>query len=35
MSMSNTSETALLNLLFKNTAWADIRDADGRAQGIA
>jgi len=29
MSMSNTSETALLNLLFKNTAWADIGDASG------
>ncbi len=29
MSMSNTSETALLNLLFKNVAWADIGDAAG------
>ena len=29
MSMSNTSETALLNLLFKNQAWADIGDASG------
>ena len=29
MSMSNTSETALLNLLFKNTAWANIGDAGG------
>lgn len=29
MSMSNTSETGLLNLLFKNTAWADIGDAAG------
>lgn len=29
MSMSNTSETALLNLLFKNTAWADIGDTSG------
>jgi hypothetical protein len=29
MSMSNTSETALLNLLFKNTAWANVGDASG------
>lgn len=29
MSMSNTSETAFLNLLFKNTAWAAIGDAGG------
>ena len=29
MSMSNTSETGLLNLLFKNIAWADIGDAAG------
>lgn len=29
MSMSNTSETSLLNLLFKNQAWADIGDASG------
>lgn len=29
MSMSNTSETALLNLLFKNQVWADIGDASG------
>ena len=29
MSMSNTSETAFLNLLFKNIAWADIGDASG------
>ena len=29
MSMSNTSETALLNLLFKNQAWANIGDASG------
>lgn len=29
MSMSNTSETALLNLLFKNQVWAGIGDASG------
>lgn len=29
MSMSNGAETALLNLLFKNTAWADVGDASG------
>ena len=29
MSMSNSSETSLLNLLFKNQAWADIGDASG------
>lgn len=29
MSMSNTSETALLNLLFKNQVWANIGDASG------
>lgn len=29
MSMSNASETALLNLLFKNTAWANVGDASG------
>jgi hypothetical protein len=29
MSMSNVSETALLNLLFKNTAWANVGDAGG------
>ncbi len=29
MSMSNAAETALLNLLFKNTAWADVGDASG------
>ncbi len=29
MSMSNTSETGLLILLFKNLAWADIGDAAG------
>ena len=29
MSMSNTGETALLNLLFKNQAWANIGDASG------
>lgn len=27
--MSNASETALLNLLFKNTAWANVGDASG------
>ncbi len=29
MSMSNTSETALLNLLFNNVDWADVGDAAG------
>lgn len=29
MSLSNTSETAFLNLLFKNQAWANIGDASG------
>lgn len=29
MSMSNVSETALLNLLFKNLAWANVGDAAG------
>ena len=29
MSMSNTSETGLLTLLFNNTAWANIGDASG------
>ena len=29
MSMSNASETALLNLLFKNIAWANVGDASG------
>ncbi len=29
MSMSNAAETALLNLLFKNTAWANVGDASG------
>ena len=29
MSLSNTSETALLNLLFNNAAWANIGDASG------
>jgi hypothetical protein len=29
MSMSNTSETALLNLLFRNQAWANVGDAGG------
>lgn len=29
MSMSNAAETALLNLLFNNTAWANIGNAGG------
>ncbi len=29
MSLSNASETALLQLLFNNTAWANIGDASG------
>lgn len=29
MSMSNASETALLNLLFNNSAWANVGDASG------
>lgn len=29
MSMSNAAETALLNLLFKNQAWANVGDASG------
>ncbi len=29
MSMSNASETALLELLFKNTAWANVGDTSG------
>lgn len=29
MSMSNASETALLNLLFNNVDWANIGDASG------
>ena len=29
MSMSNVSETAFLNLLFKNIAWANVGDASG------
>ena len=29
MSMSNIGETALLNLLFKNQAWANVGDASG------
>ena len=29
MSMSNASETALLNLLFNNTDWANVGDAAG------
>lgn len=29
MSMSNVSEAALLDLIFLNTAWADIGDASG------
>lgn len=29
MSLSNSSETALLNLLFNNLAWANVGDASG------
>jgi hypothetical protein len=29
MSMSNASETAFLEMLFKNTAWANVGDASG------
>jgi hypothetical protein len=29
MSLSNTSETALLTLLFNNSAWANVGDASG------
>lgn len=29
MSMSNASETSLLNLLFNNSAWANVGDASG------
>jgi hypothetical protein len=29
MSMSNAAETSLLNLLFKNLAWANVGDASG------
>lgn len=29
MSMSNGAETALLTILFKNTAWANVGDASG------
>lgn len=29
MSMSNAAETALLELIFKNTAWANVGDASG------
>lgn len=29
MSMSNTAETALLNLLFRNQAWPNVGDASG------
>lgn len=36
MSLSNASETALLQLLFNNTAWADIGNAGGlQPSGVA
>ena len=35
MSMSNTAETALLNLLFANADWANIGDAGGLLQSVA
>lgn len=36
MSMSNTSETALLSLLFNNTAWANVGNAGGlQPSGVA
>lgn len=36
MSLSNASETALLTLLFNNTAWADIGNAGGlQPSGVA
>ena len=35
MSMSNVSETALLNLLFKNQAWANVGDASGLQPSVA
>lgn len=35
MSMSNASETALLNLLFKNTACANVGDASGLQHSAA
>jgi hypothetical protein len=36
MSMSNASETALLELLFKNTAWANVGNAGGlQPSGVA
>lgn len=36
MSMSNASESALLNLLFNNTAWANIGNAGGlQPSGVA
>jgi hypothetical protein len=34
MSMSNASELALLNLLFKNVAWADVGDAAVQDGGL-
>lgn len=35
MSMSNASETALLNLLFNNTDWANVGDASGLQNSAA
>lgn len=35
MSMSNASETALLNLLFTNTPWAGVGDAGGLQPSVA
>lgn len=35
MSMSNASETALLNLLFNNTDWANVGDASGLQSSAA
>jgi hypothetical protein len=35
MSLSNASETALLSLLFNNTAWAGIGDAGGLQPSVA
>ena len=35
MSMSNASETALLNLLFNNTDWANVGDAAGLQNSAA
>lgn len=35
MSMTNASETALLNLLFNNAAWAGVGDAGGLQPSVA